>query len=132
MTAFWYSKNLESRNEILEATRSPFLSWKVSANLTASEWRCVYVVFAMGLQTLWEGQRWSNFHFHLLGYWIDWTWKLRHIFLRKRLTRANKIFYGFFEWSLGFIKYNISIYNRKIGNRDFTNFRYMGDLILVV
>ena len=33
--AFWYSKNLESKSEILETTGSPFLPWKVNVNLTA-------------------------------------------------------------------------------------------------
>ena len=45
MTAFCYSKNLELKSETLETAGSPFLPWKVDANLTALKWRCVYPYF---------------------------------------------------------------------------------------
>ena len=67
MTAFWYSKNLESRSKILEATWSPFLSWKVSASLIAPKWRCVYPCFCHGITNSLGRARVMKFSFSLVG-----------------------------------------------------------------
>ena len=52
MTAFWYSRNLESRSDILETQGVPFFHRKLMPTLLLqSEGVCI-PVSAMGLQTL--------------------------------------------------------------------------------
>ena len=72
MTAFWYSKNLESRSEILETIRNPFLPWKVSANLTAPKWRCVYPFFCHGITNSLGRARVMKFSVSLAGI-LNWS-----------------------------------------------------------
>ena len=133
MIAFWYSRNLESRSEILETTGSPLLSWKVSANLTAPKWRCVYLCFCHGITNSLGRARvikFSSSHVGILK-WSNleaWTYSLTI----EGWEGPINFFYGFFYRSLGFIKHSIRIYNREISKRDLTIFRYMRNLIQVI
>ena len=52
MTAFWYSKNLESRSEILETTGSPFFHGKLVPVVQHQNEGVCTLVFAKELQTL--------------------------------------------------------------------------------
>ena len=72
MTAFWYSKNLDLRSEILETTGSPFLPWKVSASCTASKWRCVHPCFCQGITNSLGRARVMKFSVSLTGI-LNWS-----------------------------------------------------------
>ena len=79
ITAFWYSKNLESRSEIPKTIGSPFLPWKVNANLTVPKWRCVYPCFCHGITNSLGMARVMKFSVSLAGilYWSNleaWTY----------------------------------------------------------
>ena len=111
MTAFWYSKNLELRSEILEATGSPFLPWKVSANLTTPKWRCVYLCFCHGIANSQLGRaRVMKFSFSNAGI-LNWSnLEVRiYSFIVEGWEGPIIFFYGFCEWRLGFVGCKIQI-----------------------
>ena len=126
MIAFWYSKNLESMSEILETTGSPFLPWKVNANLTTPKCRCVYPYFFHGITNSRGRARVIKFsfsHARILN-WSNleaWAYSLT----LEGWEGLKNFFSRFFERSLGFIEHSIGIYNREISNRDLTIFRYI-------
>ena len=111
MIAFWYSKNLELRSEILEATGSPFLPWKVSTNLTTPKWRCVYLCFCHGIANSQLGRaRVMKFSFLNVGI-LNWSnLEVRtYSFIVEGWEEPIIFFYGFCEWRLRFVGCKIQI-----------------------